>query len=123
MPWSKCVLLKVEQKFQIVSRIEAGETLAKLSKEFGVEVLIVGDSQAAILKRSRSFMQRPMANQLNCRKLLNGRIMKNWTTFITNGLFRKKSERVPISGIMIQQKALNFNSKLGGYKEFQASNG
>ncbi|GBM09821.1 Jerky -like [Araneus ventricosus] len=46
--------------------------------------------------------------------------MKNWTTFFTDGLFRKE---VPTSGIMIQQKALNFNSKLGGSKEFQASSG
>ncbi|GBM11800.1 Jerky -like [Araneus ventricosus] len=30
---------------------------------------------------------------------------------------------MPISGIRIQQKALNFNSKLGGSKEFQASSG
>ncbi|GBN55968.1 hypothetical protein AVEN_175177-1 [Araneus ventricosus] len=46
--------------------------------------------------------------------------MKNWTAFFTNGLFRKG---VPISGIMIPQKALNFNSKLGESKEFQASSG
>ncbi|GBM42750.1 hypothetical protein AVEN_81576-1 [Araneus ventricosus] len=32
----KRVLLTVEQKFQIASRIEAGETLTKLPKEFGV---------------------------------------------------------------------------------------
>ncbi|GBL96516.1 hypothetical protein AVEN_229956-1 [Araneus ventricosus] len=32
----KRVLLTVEQKFQIVSRIEAGNTLTKLSKEFGI---------------------------------------------------------------------------------------
>ncbi|GBO18814.1 hypothetical protein AVEN_171553-1 [Araneus ventricosus] len=47
-------------------------------------------------------------------------MMKNWTTFLTNGLFRKG---VPIPGIMIQQNALNFNSKLGGSKEFQVSSG
>ncbi|GBM33700.1 hypothetical protein AVEN_54828-1 [Araneus ventricosus] len=39
----KRVLLTVEQKFQIVNRIEAGETLAKLSEEFGVGVSTVGD--------------------------------------------------------------------------------
>ncbi|GBM21737.1 hypothetical protein AVEN_118270-1 [Araneus ventricosus] len=33
------------------------------------------------------------------------------------------SEGMPISGIMIQPKALNFNSKLGGSKEFPASSG
>ncbi|GBN98859.1 hypothetical protein AVEN_105671-1 [Araneus ventricosus] len=47
-------------------------------------------------------------------------MMKNWTTFLTNGLFRKG---VPIPGIMIQQNALNLNSKLGGSKELQASSG
>ncbi|GBM06038.1 hypothetical protein AVEN_49422-1 [Araneus ventricosus] len=46
--------------------------------------------------------------------------MKNWTPFFTNGLFRKG---VPISGIMIQQKALNFNFKLRGSKKFQAGSG
>ncbi|GBO04931.1 hypothetical protein AVEN_168836-1 [Araneus ventricosus] len=39
----KCVSLTVEQKFQIVSRIEVGETLTKLSKEFGVGVSTVAD--------------------------------------------------------------------------------
>ncbi|GBM45749.1 hypothetical protein AVEN_242792-1 [Araneus ventricosus] len=39
----KRVFLTVEQKFQIVSRIEAGETLTKWSKEFGVGVSTVGD--------------------------------------------------------------------------------
>ncbi|GBN77752.1 hypothetical protein AVEN_153664-1 [Araneus ventricosus] len=39
----KRVLLTAEQKFQIVSRIEAGETLTKLSKEFGVGVSTIGD--------------------------------------------------------------------------------
>ncbi|GBN97257.1 hypothetical protein AVEN_270912-1 [Araneus ventricosus] len=38
----KHVLFTVEQKFQIVSRIEAGETLTK-SKEFGVGVSRVGN--------------------------------------------------------------------------------
>ncbi|GBM10887.1 hypothetical protein AVEN_42140-1 [Araneus ventricosus] len=38
----KRVLLTVEQKFQIASRNEAGETLTKLSKEFGVGVSAVG---------------------------------------------------------------------------------
>ncbi|GBN40774.1 hypothetical protein AVEN_932-1 [Araneus ventricosus] len=47
-------------------------------------------------------------------------MMKNWTTLFTNSLFRKG---VPTSGIMIQQKALNFNSKPGGSKEFQGSSG
>ncbi|GBN78461.1 hypothetical protein AVEN_56300-1 [Araneus ventricosus] len=36
------VLLIVEEKFLIVSRIEAGETLTKLLKEFGVGVSTVG---------------------------------------------------------------------------------
>ncbi|GBM19253.1 Tigger transposable element-derived protein 2 [Araneus ventricosus] len=36
---------------------------------------------------------------------------------------RKRSEEVSLSLIMIQQKALNFNCKLGGSKEFQASSG
>ncbi|GBM73696.1 hypothetical protein AVEN_177744-1 [Araneus ventricosus] len=39
----KRVLLTVEQKFQIVSRIEVGEILTKLSKEFGVGISTVGD--------------------------------------------------------------------------------
>ncbi|GBN51694.1 hypothetical protein AVEN_227786-1, partial [Araneus ventricosus] len=39
----KRVLLTVEQKFQIVTRIEGFETLTKLSKEFGVGVSTVRD--------------------------------------------------------------------------------
>ncbi|GBM68705.1 hypothetical protein AVEN_179375-1 [Araneus ventricosus] len=39
----KRVLLTVEQKFQIVTRIEGFETLTKLSKEFGVGVSKVRD--------------------------------------------------------------------------------
>ncbi|GBM71474.1 hypothetical protein AVEN_65375-1 [Araneus ventricosus] len=41
----KHVLLTVEQKSQTVSRIEADETLTKLSKEFGVGVSTVGDTR------------------------------------------------------------------------------
>ncbi|GBL72290.1 hypothetical protein AVEN_115248-1 [Araneus ventricosus] len=39
----KCVLSTVEQKFQIVSRIEAYKTSTKLPKEFGVGISTVGD--------------------------------------------------------------------------------
>ncbi|GBL78701.1 hypothetical protein AVEN_65265-1 [Araneus ventricosus] len=49
VPWvptkRKRVLLTVEQKFQIVSRIEAVESLTKLSKKFGVGVSAVGDTR------------------------------------------------------------------------------
>ncbi|GBM72300.1 Jerky -like [Araneus ventricosus] len=43
--------------------------------------------------------------------------------FLYKWFIEKSSEGVPISGIMIQQKAPKFNSKLGGSKEFQASSG
>ncbi|GBO00551.1 hypothetical protein AVEN_22824-1 [Araneus ventricosus] len=61
----KLVFLSVEQKFKIVSRIGAGETFTKLSKEFGVGVSTVGERRRDSEKNSKSFMQRPMANQ-NC---------------------------------------------------------
>lgn len=44
---------------------------------------------------------------------------KNWTTFFTNSLFQKRYKYQ--IGIIIQQKALNFNSKNRGSKEFYDS--
>ncbi|GBL72760.1 hypothetical protein AVEN_127983-1 [Araneus ventricosus] len=49
----KRVLLTVEQKFQIVSRIEAGETLTKVSKEFCTGVSRVGDMRRDFEKNKK----------------------------------------------------------------------
>ncbi|GBN81866.1 hypothetical protein AVEN_231475-1 [Araneus ventricosus] len=51
----KLVFLTVEQKFQIVSRIEAGTTLTKLLKEFGVGLSTVGDMRSDSEKNKRFY--------------------------------------------------------------------
>ncbi|GBN52668.1 hypothetical protein AVEN_70271-1 [Araneus ventricosus] len=48
-------------------QIEVGESLTKLSKEFGVGISTVGDARRDSEKIS--LMQCPMANQLNCGKV------------------------------------------------------
>ncbi|GBN31522.1 Tigger transposable element-derived protein 2 [Araneus ventricosus] len=115
----KLVLFTVEQKFQIVSRIEAGETLTKLTKEFGVGASAVGDMRRDSEKIKKSYAA-SNGKSANLRKTTKCANDEEWATFFTNSLF---CEGVPISRIMIQQRALNFNSKLGVSKDIQASSG
>ncbi|GBO24915.1 hypothetical protein AVEN_173327-1 [Araneus ventricosus] len=58
----KCVLLTVEQKFQIIRRIGTGETLTKLSKEFDVGVSTVGDMRLQSCLRQNKLPFKPVAN-------------------------------------------------------------
>ncbi|GBN08648.1 hypothetical protein AVEN_20923-1 [Araneus ventricosus] len=110
----------VEQKFQIVNRIEAGETLAKLSKEFGVST--VGDMRrdSEKIKKFYAASNGKSAKLQKTMKCTNGEELDN---VLYKWFIQKRSEGVRISGMMIQQQALNFNSKLGGSKKFQASSG
>ncbi|GBM72739.1 hypothetical protein AVEN_67705-1 [Araneus ventricosus] len=58
-----------EQKFQIVRRNETGETLTKLSKEFGVGVSIVGDMRRDF-EKIRKFYSASNGKSANLRKTM-----------------------------------------------------
>ncbi|GBN50826.1 hypothetical protein AVEN_78399-1 [Araneus ventricosus] len=66
----KRVLLTVEQKFQIVNRIEAGEILTKLSKEFGVGKSTAGDMRRDSEKKSKTFYAASNGKSAKLRKTM-----------------------------------------------------
>ncbi|GBL54694.1 hypothetical protein AVEN_151396-1 [Araneus ventricosus] len=66
----KRVLLTVEQKFQIVIRIEAGETLTKSSKDFGVGVSTVGDMRRDSEKIKKLFYAASNGKSAKLRKTM-----------------------------------------------------
>ncbi|GBN65222.1 hypothetical protein AVEN_145651-1 [Araneus ventricosus] len=109
---SNRVLLTVVQKFQIVrreSRIEAGETLTKLSKEFGVGASTVEDMRRDS-EKIKKFYAASSGKSAKLRKTMKCANDEKLDNVLYKKFIQKRCEGVALSGVMIQQKALNFNS-------------
>lgn len=122
----KRVLLTMNEKLQIVNRLEAGETITKLAKEFGIGVSTVGDMKRnaeKIKKFSVTLDKATTSDSAKSRKTMKTADDQELDNVLFRWFIQKRSEGVPLSGPMIKEKALILNSKLGGSEDFKASSG
>ncbi len=117
-PKKKLVTLTLEQKVKLI-KTSAGKSQRTLAQMFGV-----GKTQVqTTLKRKREILQEWEDNTNSQRKRLCSRPFqpiedKLWTWFCD-----ARGRNIPVSGPMIQEKALEIAEQLGGFPNFKASNG
>lgn len=119
----KHTFLNVETKLKILERLSKGESGASLAKIYGVGTSTISDIKAKKaqleqfalkLDSEEGTLKRKTARSANNTALEDAMYM--WFT-------QRRSLGEPMSGPLICEKALQFNEKLNGPKDFKASSG
>lgn len=119
----KRIVLTIEQKLEIINRVvDKGESVKKLSAEFGVGEQTVRD----IVKKKNIFDFVASAETM-CSSSSRKTMENSTITDVDNAVFQwfkqKRAEGVPISGPMVSEKALWFHENLNIKEPFSASQG
>ncbi|GBL99377.1 Jerky [Araneus ventricosus] len=112
-----------EEKRDIVMRLELGETVTKLAKEFNHGVSTVGDMKRNSEKIKMLFAELDSGKSAKFRKTLKSTDQTHLDAAFYKWFVQKRCEGLLLSGSIIQEKALILNSKLGGSDDFKASSG
>nr|BAN21014.1 unkown protein [Riptortus pedestris] len=117
----KRVVLTLEQKLAIINRVEKGESVKKLSTEFGIGEQTVRD----ILKKKKdiSGFVSSSAQTTFPRKTMKTSTLKDVDEAVYQWFIQRRAEGVPISGPMVSEKALWFHENLKIEEPFSASQG
>ena len=120
----KRVVLSLAQKIRIIERLEEGEVADQLSKEYGVGASTISDMKKG-KKKIRAFAEA----QVSARSLVKRCTMKpcvdaDLDKMLITWFKQQRSNGMPISGPLIQAKAIFYWDKLHpGEKTFTASQG
>lgn len=117
-------VLTLEKKLEIIEHLKKGATAVGLSVQFDVPRTTIND----IKKNADEIVK--YTSQMES---YDGRVKKRKTMkkpaneALDNALYlwfiQKRSEGIPLSGPIVAEKALQFNTKLNGDVTFKASNG
>lgn len=116
--------LSVDQKTEIVHLIESGEKQADLAVRYGVSapaISYIYKNKAKIMAFSNVLKEQNGRgnNRVRTAGSENNRVEQGLFTWFS----QKRSQGEPISGSLLQEKALKFNAAVGGPSNFKASNG
>ncbi|CAK1602053.1 unnamed protein product [Parnassius mnemosyne] len=120
----KRVLLSMKDKYEINKRLEEGESATKLSLEYQV-----GKSTITDIKKkqktniSNVISQLDSSNGSTSRKTMKLASNTNLDDAVYNWFTQKRSQGETISDPILCEKAVQFNEKIGGSSNFQASTG
>jgi len=115
--------LTILDRAQIIEKLEAGEKEINLAKEYGVTQMTI--SQTKKKKENIISSKRTIIEQ-------HGSLSKKKMTGIEDSaldkrlyrwFFQMRSLGNPVSGLVLQEKAMVFNNLFNGRKDFHASNG
>ncbi|XP_054720160.1 jerky protein homolog-like [Uloborus diversus] len=119
----KRIVLTIQEKYDIVTRLESGEAVTKLAKEFHVGVSTVSEMKRNSEKIKKCFAEFDITKGAKFRKTMKLADHTDLDATLYKWFVQKRCEGIPLSGPMIQEKALILNSKLGGSDDFKASSG
>lgn len=118
----KRVVLSIREKCDILNKLDQGESMTKLSKEYGV-----GKSTMSDIKKQRasilSFFTNMDANGSSERKTMRQSENVEVDKAVYQWYCEMKNQGIPVTGPHICEKALYFNEKLNGGRNFKASPG
>lgn len=117
----KRTVIGIEEKLKAIRRVEAGETIKAVARDYGVGEVTVGD-----WKRNRTKIEQWCINQASSSS--GRKSMKTGDYEKVNGaLFmwfnQQRSKGVPLSGPILQQKALMISRQFPEADQFTASSG
>ena len=119
----KRVVLSLNQKMEIIARLNKGESGQKLANEFGV-----GKSTITGIKNNSDSISRYAHNLdsevgSSSRKTMKKAKSELLEDAVYTWFLQKRSSGQPLSGPILCEKALQLNMKLGGDQTFTASSG
>lgn len=119
----KKTVFSIEEKLRAIKRLDAGETAKKIAIEMGV-----GTSTVSDWKKSREKIEKWCSVQASGSGTKQLKMMKTPVNDKVNeALFlwftQCRSKGLPVSGPILQEKALQFNKEMGTETEFKASEG
>lgn len=119
----KKIVVSMQKRLEAIFRMDKGETLKSIAAEYGVGATTVGDWKKNRIKIEDFCSKMVAKDSLGDRS--TARTAKNEALDESLFLwFRQERDRgVPISGPILQEKALSLNKKLGGDPSFTASSG
>ncbi|XP_064412796.1 jerky protein homolog-like [Latimeria chalumnae] len=119
----KRTVLPLEKKVVIVNRLENGESVTKLAKEYGL-----GQSTVSDLKRNSGKILKYASKMetgagLLARKIMRQPVEVKLDEALYNWFLQKRAKGEPVSGPILSEKALQFHQAMGCRSEFKASHG
>lgn len=116
---SACTL---QEKLEVLKRLDKGETATKLAVEFGVGKATISDwkkNRSKIEQFCTATSEKTLEQRCNSTNSIYEKLDEATFLWFT----QERQKGVPISGPLIQEKALQLNKMLNGDSTFTASNG
>ncbi|KAL3288043.1 hypothetical protein HHI36_002495 [Cryptolaemus montrouzieri] len=123
MPKLKRVVLSMKDKYEINERLEKGESATKLSNEYQVGKSTITDIKKQKMSINNFISLLDSSGGSTSRKTMKLAANTDLDDAVYKWFTQKRSQRDPISGPILCEKAVQFNKKLGGPTNFQASTG
>uniref|UniRef100_A0A1B6M632 HTH CENPB-type domain-containing protein n=1 Tax=Graphocephala atropunctata TaxID=36148 RepID=A0A1B6M632_9HEMI len=119
----KKTVVTMEEKLRAIKRLDMGESAKKIAAEMGV-----GTSTVSDWKKSRKAIENWCLTQPSSSGITSSKMMKKGTLDKVNEAlylwFTKcRAKGVPMSGPILQEKAIQFNKEMDNDSEFKASEG
>ncbi|XP_054277972.1 jerky protein homolog-like [Macrosteles quadrilineatus] len=118
----KHVTLTLDKKYTILKRLEKGEKLAHLSKEYNIGRATIHDIKKK-KEQIESFFKRSSESSSKVRKTLKVGEFPQVEDALYNWFMQERSRHTPISGDIIMEKAKLFYNKIMKKDDFRASVG
>lgn len=120
----KRVVLDLSKKMEIIKRLKKGESATKIAPIYGIARTTVNDikKDADKIEKHVSKMQSSDGNT-SVRKTMKCSSLEQLDTAVYQWFIQARSEGVPLSGPIIQGKAMELHKKMNGDPAFQASTG
>lgn len=116
----KRVVVSIETKLEAIQRIHNGESIKKVAEDLGVGAVTVGD-----WNRKRNELEKWCAEKANCslRKTMKKCAFEKTSESLFLWFTQLREKGSPISGPMLQAKALDFHKMFDDGEDFTASSG
>lgn len=117
----KRTVVSLETKLQAINRLDKGETIKKVASDLGVGEVTVGD-----WRRKRAEIEKWCSQKDNesKRKTMKTGEFEKTSSALFMWFTQLRSKGSPVSGPMLQEKAIEFHEKFkDGEEEFTASRG
>lgn len=123
MPKRKRIVLSMRDKYEINKRLEEGESATKLSNEYKVGKSTITDIKKQKTSITNFISKLDSTHGSSSRKTMKLATNTDLDDTVYKWFTQKRSQGEPISGPILCEKAIQFNEKLGGPSNFQASTG
>ena len=110
---SKQVCLNIEQKSEILKELDKGMSTKTISKKYNISVHTVSKikRQHEVIRHEDTL--KTMEGNVRKRKSMKQPANQELENRIYDWFKQKRSQGIPISGLIVQEKALQINTELG----------